>query len=111
MIGWEMPDERSPRAALMSPDVACPGCRQPMVHEDREGVPLDRCPHCESLWFDATELDRVLGVRDGDEAGLEARIPERGSSARRCPRCHTSLETAGWPQLVLDRCARCRGLF
>ena len=83
-----------------------------MHPETRADVTVDRCTKCEALWFDASELDRVLGdAYAASDVSPEARIPRRGIGTRRCPRCAISLETAGWTGLVLDRCKRCRGLF
>jgi Zn-finger nucleic acid-binding protein len=80
--------------------------------ETRAGVTVDRCARCDGLWFDARELDQCLaGLYPVDASPPEARIPRRGVSTRRCPRCERALETAGWTGLVLDRCGECRGLF
>jgi Zn-finger nucleic acid-binding protein len=83
-----------------------------MATEEHAGVVLDRCTGCGGMWFDATELDRLLSeaLPDGDPPD-EADIPDRGLSGRRCPRCDLALRTAGWTDAVLDRCATCRGLF
>lgn len=90
----------------------CPGCRAMMVVETREGISVDRCHKCGGLWFDADELDRHLIPLYPDGARPpETRIPERGRSTRKCPRCDRSMSSAGWTGLVLDRCLMCRGLF
>jgi Zn-finger nucleic acid-binding protein len=87
----------------------CPGpaCGGTMLPDTRSGVTADRCDRCSSLWFDASELDAWLA-----DGAPESVIPRRGPGARRCPRaCDGSMETAGWTDLVLDRCPTCRGLF
>ncbi len=96
-------------APLRCPGIACGGRMTP---ETRSGVTVDRCERCSGLWFDARELDRVLGAPEITEAPPpESCIPARGRGSRPCPRCSCALETAGWTDLVLDRCARCGGLF
>ena len=96
----------------MNAAARCPGCRCAMTPETRGDVTIDRCGRCNGLWFDALELDRCLAAVYPDGAvPPEARIPERGFSVRRCPRCDQVLKTAGWTGLVLDRCTTCRGLF
>ena len=83
-----------------------------MATEAHAGVVLDRCTECGGIWFDASELDRLLAgaLPEGDPPD-EADIPDRGLSGRRCPRCDLALRTAGWADAVLDRCSKCRGLF
>lgn len=96
----------------MTVPLRCPACRATMHPETRAGVTVDRCTRCEALWFDASELDRVLGdAYAATDGPPESRIPRRGIGTRPCPRCVKPLETAGWTGLVLDRCKRCRGLF
>jgi Zn-finger nucleic acid-binding protein len=83
-----------------------------MVAEARDSITVDRCERCRGLWFDARELDQWLAAVNPAHASLpEDQIPRRGIGTRQCPRCSESLETAGWPGLVLDRCPGCRGLF
>jgi Zn-finger nucleic acid-binding protein len=94
--------------------IRCPGlgCHGRMIPETRFDVTVDRCERCDALWFDAQELDRWLGEINATDPGHpESRIPARGLGSRPCPRCVCALDTAGWTGLVLDRCARCRGLF
>ena len=48
----------------------CAACGQPMRPVALQGVALDRCDKDQLVWFDATELDRVI---DGAIADHEAR--------------------------------------
>jgi Zn-finger nucleic acid-binding protein len=50
----------------------CPACRKPMSPVALRGVAIDRCYQDQLLWFDATELDRVL------DAVLEDQDAQRG---------------------------------
>jgi len=38
----------------------CPG--SPLLVAERLGVEIDRCPHCQGVWLDAGELDRLIEV-------------------------------------------------
>jgi Zn-finger nucleic acid-binding protein len=90
----------------------CPHCPGYLTPETRAGITVDRCERCGGLWFDAEELDRCLAHIYPDGVPTpESRIPSRGVGSRPCPRCVHALETAGWNDLILDRCTTCRGLF
>jgi Zn-finger nucleic acid-binding protein len=40
--------------------IACPSCRRPMQRVVMGSVHVARCESDDQIWFDATELDRVL---------------------------------------------------
>lgn len=83
-----------------------------MASETRDGVTIDRCSACGSLWFDSHELDRWLTTSTSTEPSpVEDQIPIRGLSGRHCPRCHCAMQAAGWTGLVIERCPTCQGLF
>ena len=94
--------------------IKCPSCGTTMLVETHAGVDVDRCPFCDALWFDATELDRHLQSNPTITAhpAWERTIPNQGISGWSCPRCKSQeLESAGWSTLVLDRCPSCHGIF
>ena len=95
----------------MHVEIRCSDCHGRMEPETQGEITVDRCVRCHALWFDARELDNVLQELYTAGSGPEERIPKRGLSSRRCPRCDIRLESAGWTGLVLDRCPTCRGLF
>ena len=37
----------------------CPKCGHDMKEEPLEGVSIDRCSHCEGIFFDAGELEQI----------------------------------------------------
>lgn len=39
--------------------VNCPGCGVQMIGKDYEGIRIDECPNCESVFLDKGELDRI----------------------------------------------------
>jgi Zn-finger nucleic acid-binding protein len=84
-----------------------------MVLVGHAGTTVDHCPFCEGLWFDGSELDKLLA--GAGRPHLEALIPPRGASALTCPRCKPraliTMAAAGWSGIVLERCPTCRGLF
>ena len=48
----------------------CPKCGHEMKEETLEGVTIDRCSHCEGIFFDAGELDQVLLKHEADRRGF-----------------------------------------
>lgn len=55
-------------------DRRCPRCRTRLREIEVEGVPLDRCPGGDGLWFDAEEAARVLSAFRNGEPGAVARL-------------------------------------
>jgi Zn-finger nucleic acid-binding protein len=53
--GLDTPDRTPHETPLI-----CAACGQPMRPVELQGVALDRCEKDQLLWFDATELDRVI---------------------------------------------------
>ena len=42
----------------------CPKCGHDMKEEPLEGVSIDRCTHCEGIYFDAGELEQIYTRKD-----------------------------------------------
>jgi len=49
----------------------CPKDGFDLTSEDFHGVTIDRCPHCQGLWLDAGEIDRLVKE---EGAGLLGRV-------------------------------------
>ncbi len=87
-----------------------------------EGIELDKCHHCDGLWFDAGELDRV---RELDRSGVEEQIEQQYGSPTvaagevdgymRCPRCDNGrLQQFTYTynnRVRIDRCNECMGVW
>jgi Zn-finger nucleic acid-binding protein len=101
----------------MSPPerLKCPLCATRMTQVDARGATIDWCEFCQGLWFDPTELVRVLSARrplHRETRPFERALPVRGRSGLSCPRCRAGLmEAVGWDGLSFTRCPRCRGLY
>lgn len=86
------------------------------------GIELDKCHHCDGLWFDPGELDRV---RKLDRADLEEQIerqygdPEVAAGEvdgyMRCPRCDdgrlNQVTYTFQKRVKIDRCDKCYGVW
>jgi hypothetical protein len=68
------------RAAKLSADemkrrkdlhfMKCPKCGHDMKEEPLEGLTVDRCTHCEGIFFDAGELEQILTQHDAQRRGF-----------------------------------------
>lgn len=107
----------------------CPKCGSALLEFTYQQVRLDQCLHCEGIWLDAGELDKVVRGRKGLLLSLEYERkrahalerehqppPEEAAHLRalhldRCPRCGGTLEEAAFHQIRLDRCPDCAGVW
>jgi Zn-finger nucleic acid-binding protein len=83
------------------------------------GIVVDRCERCHGIWFDKSELDRVLeSIRSGAGAGiLGATTPlaeKLDNVLAHCPRCGQELarsESVALDGLFYDSCGGCGGAW
>ena len=70
----------------------CPVCRERSLYVvEHAGVELDVCATCEGIWFDAEELDLLLGGESPRGVAGAAAAAEEGRS---CPRCRKTMAKA-----------------
>jgi Zn-finger nucleic acid-binding protein len=51
--------------------MSCPACKYDMYETENRGVRLDFCMNCQSIWFDAGELQQILArLRRGEALSL-----------------------------------------
>ncbi len=95
----------------------CPKCLNDMLATVFEGVEVDRCKHCQGIWFDAGERDWLFG-EDAAKA-LDTGDPDVGRRTNqivryRCPRCGGGMMRKQDPQhagIHYEECTSCRGSF
>jgi Zn-finger nucleic acid-binding protein len=75
------------------------------------GVELDLCLTCNSIWFDAGELNCCFHANDIN-VDLDD-IQSNGESSMDCPNCRAPLAilTKEAPPIRLDFCQSCHGVF
>ncbi len=93
----------------------CPACREEMIVVEFRKIELDYCVGCNGVWFDADELELLLGAlglsADRLLRPLAGKPPEE---KRRCPRCRAKMEKAligSGDDVDIDRCRRGHGLW
>jgi Zn-finger nucleic acid-binding protein len=87
-----------------SPDVhalQCPKCKHGMEEVTYEDVTVDRCTHCQGLWFDADEAFQ-LKSKPGSET-VDGGDPAEGQKWDThadidCPRCGKEMEKSADPK-------------
>jgi len=50
----------------------CPKCGMDLMEITYEGVTLDRCVSCAGTWFDAGEMEHLMG--DKDDSGVLSKV-------------------------------------
>lgn len=86
------------------------------------GIELDKCHHCDGIWFDRGELDRVRKLDRSDiEEQLEQQYgnpevqPGEVEGYMRCPRCSDGrLQQYTYTygnRVRIDRCNECLGVW
>ena len=48
----------------------CPKCGHDMKEETLENVSIDRCTHCEGIFFDAGELEQIFAQKEEQRRGF-----------------------------------------
>jgi uncharacterized protein len=52
----------------------CPKCGHDLKEQDLEGIKIDRCAHCEGVFFDAGELDQIFAKKASERRGFFRRL-------------------------------------
>ncbi len=94
----------------------CPNCNSGMQERSQQGVTVDWCATCTSIWFDTSELEAFRRTSasgqpaaDEHEASFN-RSP--GEQTINCPSCQElSLEYGFYDGVVAASCSRCNGSF
>ncbi len=94
----------------------CPKCRGGMSEHEYEGIVIDRCTHCEGIWFDTEEQ-----VQLKDKPGSE--VVDTGDKTvgaywdleddTNCPRCGEKMRPGSdpdQPHIWIEYCDK-HGLF
>ena len=70
----------------------CPRCRTELRIEKYKGIEVDKCPSCEGMWLDHSELDQLEDtVLDDDPTKGTVMFKSYGSDLL-CPRCDSHMK-------------------
>ncbi len=90
----------------------CPKCKEKLLAHEVENttVEVDVCSSCHGIWFDAAELDTVLGELAVQDLDVPA---GRKKETCVCPRCGKIMASFLYPQTYaeIDMCQSCKGIW
>ena len=94
----------------------CPKCGRKLAAMKVRDVEVDRCKSCKGIWCDHRELGELLGQSKWRLSKLASSKEHDQLNRRRakCPRDETDLmrvSSAENPQVVLDSCPTCQGIW
>lgn len=95
----------------------CPRCTTELIEAAFEGERVDRCGRCQGMFFDAGELESILGMMRlyGAAVLMEDEIPavpdEELERRRTCPADGGPMSPRQIGALTIDVCARCSGVW
>jgi Zn-finger nucleic acid-binding protein len=82
-----------------------------MVILELEGVELDYCQECGSIWLDSGELELLLGEQAGKVLADFEKEERSKEKKLRCPACHQKMEKVVCGNTHLDKCANEHGIW
>jgi len=94
----------------------CPDCELDMDTVTRNGVTVDQCPRCGSLWFDRGEIKHYLewaadGLRDNRIGDQHFQLVS-GAPTDECPHCSTNgFKRGSFKTASFGACMSCGGLY
>jgi Zn-finger nucleic acid-binding protein len=101
------------RAEADDTDVACPGCREPLLRVAVGSAAMLECGKCDGVWIDADVFERICADREAQTAVLHRFASGTRESStvrvqyRPCPRCHKMMNRVNFGRLsgaVVDVC-------
>ncbi len=114
-MGITIPRERRSDRLPAAPMMRCPRCSAAMgPFNTEEGVTVDTCGACRSVWFDRGELARMANTRE-DLPSLDAASDLSNATALPCPRCLGSslveMPYSPGKGVTVATCPTCQGVL
>ena len=95
----------------------CPKCHSEMEKVVFETIEINRCSHCQGIWFDLHEHEKLKKLRHSES--IDIGDPEIGRKYNKidkiiCPVCHTPMIRMvdnQQPHIWYESCSSCHGVF
>lgn len=91
----------------------CPACHDELAPETQRGQTVDRCPTCDGLWLDYSELGPIVHSLPEAPSKSPSANPPAGKPLA-CPRCDVPLATIEYAynsRVFVSKCGTCRGTW
>ena len=88
----------------------CPRCNIDMKVLNVKDVEIDACPSCAGIWFDQSELDKIIGAEQISPESLMFTAPHV-TKVLNCPECNTKMKCSTLEDLTFDYCETCNGIW
>jgi Zn-finger nucleic acid-binding protein len=72
-------------------------------------IELDACPKCRGIWFDSSELDKIMGGAKSFEE--QAYLGEPLGAKIDCPSCGNQMQYMNIESTTIDYCKSCEGVW
>jgi Zn-finger nucleic acid-binding protein len=87
----------------------CPRCKIEMQLLRVNEIELDACPKCMGIWFDSSELDKIIGSKKSFEEEAYLSKPLGGNID--CPSCRQKMGYLTINNTTIDFCKTCEGIW
>jgi Zn-finger nucleic acid-binding protein len=110
----------------VSTSMKCPNDGGELAKHTYEAeIDVDKCPQCDGIWLDHSELERIQSTRERSYTAEIKQIPDlvgqayamalaKAKPVLKCPRCNRAMERrehGGCSQILIDVCPSCRGIW
>jgi uncharacterized protein len=95
----------------------CPKCDRSMEPVEFGEIEVDRCTHCQGIWFDMLEAEHLKELKNAETIDIGDPVIGKGFNKIEninCPKCATPMirmVDAGQPHIHYEGCGVCHGLF
>jgi uncharacterized protein len=95
--------------------IGCPKCSGQLHQVIYQQIEVDRCDHCQGIWFDRLEAEQLKQIKGSESLDkcTKSRKKQRSQTSC-CPRCRQQMlrmldidKHAIW----YEKCARCQGMW
>jgi Zn-finger nucleic acid-binding protein len=103
----------SPPVCFGGGDLNCSSCKEPMIVLDLDGVEIDYCAGCGSIWLDSGELELLVESASEKTALLDSFLPanKTGEKTIDCPICGKRMGKSHYLEVLLDKCPAGHGIW
>lgn len=97
--------------------MTCPKCSSSMEKINYESIVIDRCTHCQGIWFDMLEHEDLKKIKGSEVIDIgDHELGEKYNHLDKinCPLCSipmASMVNIFQPNIKYESCTKCFGIF